>query len=652
MGRTARFRVSVTRQLRSIGFPADFYLIPLAAIIGCLGGLVATGFDWLVEASSEFFFGHFTGETLATTYALLLIMPAVGGLAVGIIQQYIARTGPTHGIPEVMEALARQSGTMPGKMGVYKAITASLTIGSGGSAGVEGPIIQIGSVLGSVCARFVRVSKEHMHTLVGCGAAAGLAGIFNAPIAGVLLVLEVMLRDFSIKTFMPIVVASVFGTAVAQAILGKNVAVFTVPQAIRTYDVALNELWAYALLGILCGLLALLLSWALRQSEHTFTRLKLPACLRPASGGLMLGVLGVLFMLSFGRPIQGYEPPPFYANGYSAIEALLNPGSYRPSTAPSPNVDHASELPGEHVATPALDEPATHATLESGIPTPRELHARHHTPIARLSIALLAGMLLCKFVGTVLTLGSGGSGGIFAPSLFMGATAGALFGMVLEALNIFPGVTPATYALAGMAGVIAGTVHAPLTAFLLVFEITQDYKVILPVMLVSILATTMSQIVTRDSIYTRWLRNRGIRVGRYADMTLLRRLEVANVPLQPAVVVHPQDPAQKLIELAEEYAAADYVVCDDENKYVGMVVGEDVRTTLVQREAIPLMIVGELMRTNLPTVTRNETLDIVLDKFSQHDVASLAVVDDNLKIRGVITRSRLMRQYQQILEQG
>ncbi|MEX0655146.1 MAG: chloride channel protein [Phycisphaeraceae bacterium] len=620
-----RLRIRLNRLLGSIGFPRDWFLIPLAAVIGALGGLVATGFDALVEASSHFFFGRLGSTAFPySRWVLLMFLPALGGLLVGLIQQVVARTGPGHGIPEVVEAVSRSNAQLPARSGVYKAVTASLTIGTGGSAGVEGPIIHIGAVLGSTVGRLLGVGRQHIHMLVGCGAAAGMAGIFNTPIAGVMFVLEVLLRDFSVKTFIPIVVASVFGTAVAQAMVGEQVdgyvSIFNVPRGMMAYQFELSELWAYGLLGVCCGLLGVLFSGALLASEGLFARVRGPRFAMPALGGLLLGVMGVVFLYLFGQITPNYEPPAFFSNGYPVIQSLLNPLSY-----------------------PEAGDAAFIASVSDGSPV---------DPMVNVSALLLVLVLGFKLVGTCLTLGSGGAGGVLAPSLFMGATLGAAFGLLLESLHVFPGVTPATYALAGMAGVFAATVHAPLTAFLLVFELTQDYRVILPMMLVAIFATTTSQLISRDSIYARWLRQRGIRIGTYSDQTLLRRMTTAQVPWMPAVVVLPDDPAQRLIDLAARYSTADYVVCDANNEYLGMVVGEDVRTTLVQREAIPLMIVGEMMRTHLPTVARDETLDVVLDKFSRHDVSSLAVVDENLKVKGVITRSRLMRQYQRALEEA
>ena len=602
---------TVSERIAASGLRRDWQLIPMAAVIGTLVAGVAMGFDFLVEGSGQFFFGRLERETLAGTGLLLLVLlPAVGGLAVGIIRTVAHKTGPDQGIPNVVEALARNHGSIPARTGVIKAITASLTIGSGGSAGVEGPIITIGSAFGSSVARWLHISREHMQTMVGCGAAAATASIFNAPIAAVIFVLEVILRDFSLRTFIPIVVASVFGTATTQAVLGENEAVFYVPEAARVgYQFVVWEIGHYAVLGVLCGILGACFNALLRTSERWWNRPGLPFWTRPTLGGIFLGVLGIGFVLAgYGEPVVGHSPPPFFGNGYPVIEALLNPASYTAGEAAAPGTFHS---PG---------------------------------------VFLLLLILGLKLLGTIFTLGSGGSGGIIAPSLLMGAALGGAFALACEWAHVFPGGTPATYALAGMAGVIAATAHCPLAAFLLVFEITADYQVILPVMLVSILATTVAQVCLRDSIYGAWLRDKGIRTGTYSDLTLLRRMTVQEVPLTPAVMVLPEDPAQRLIELAEDYAVVDYVVCDENDKYVGMVVGQDVRATLVQREAIPLMIVSELMRVNLPVVSPQETLDVVLEQFSRHDVSSLTVVDAGDRVKGMISRSRLMRQYHLALD--
>lgn len=601
---------------QAAGFSPDWFLMPLAALIGALGGLVATVFATIVDLAGGGLFNLQQTDNPWLAGLLLLVIPAVGGLIVGLIQFKLTKSGVINGVPEVIESLARNRGEIKAGVGANKAVTATATLASGGSAGIEGPIITIGSSLGSVIARKLRIKPEHMPMLIGCGAASATAGIFNAPIAGVLFVLEVILRDFSVRTFMPIVVAAVFGTAVAQQSLelyhgdaaadaGVASALFVVPDAMHDYQFELPEAPAYLALGLACGLAGLALAGSLRLSNKAWQRTPMPAWLRPAVGGLLLGAMGLVFLSYLPgsgqlEAVTGYEQPAFMGNGYPVIEALLDPIQYSD---------------------------------------------------AQLSIALLLAIVVFKILGTALTLGSGGSGGVIAPSLFIGAALGGLFAVTLSQLGIFPGATPATYALAAMAGVLAATLHCPLTAFLLVFEITQDYKVILPVMLVAIVSTTCAQFLHHDSIYSDLLRRKGIRFGQLADMTLLRRMTVADVPVSQAVSVVQSDPAQRLIDLATQHAVNDFVVCDEAGRCEGMVVGDDVRTTLLQREAVPLMIVAELMRTDLPTVRPGDTLDVVLDMFSKHEVSSLPIVDGREHVSGMITRSRLLRAYQHQLSQ-
>ncbi|MBI1368067.1 MAG: CBS domain-containing protein [Planctomycetes bacterium] len=602
-----KIKMRAVRLLRQIGFSRDWYLIPLAAVIGSMSGVVALGFGNLVRFSETFFYENLGGRNLRAEHVwLLLALPAVGGLAVGLIKSAFELPMVSHGIPDVMESLARQSGRMKARGGFFTAINSALTLGSGGSTGQEGPIVQIGSVLGSIAGQLLRVNKEHMSTLVGCGAAAGLAAIFNAPIAGVLLVLEVMLRDFSLKTFQPVVVATVFGTVTFQAIAGDNQALFHLSTEMQAYQFQFWEILPCLVLGVLCGMTGWGFTRALFSMEGLWGqwRWKKLVWLRPALGGLFLGCMGLLFVKINPYAVGQYRPPAFFANGYPVIETLMDPGSYGA---------------------------AGHVTL--------------------LFLVMAAGF---KLLGTSLTLGSGGSGGIFAPSLFIGATVGAAFGMALQATGIYPQASPAMYALAGMAGVLSAAVHCPLTAFILVFELTRDYKVILPVMLLAITATVVSQLLLRDSIYTLALREMGVKVGLISEAAVLRRLVAARVPMAKAVVVYPGDAVESLLTLAEIHNVDDFVVCDSDNQYIGMVLGDDLRTAMLQREALPLLIVAEMMRTDLPPVQPDETLDMVLDKFAECDCDSLTVTDPigAVRLRGVITRSRVMRYYHHALNEA
>lgn len=592
-----------------LGFQRDWYLIMLAAVIGSITGLCAIGFKWMLDSSADF------GADIQRTFPFwtLPLLPMAGALLTGLIVHVISPETRGHGVPEVIDAVYRKGGKIPPRIAITKALGSALTIGSGGSAGAEGPIVQIGAAIGSFNAQVLKISREHSVTLLGCGAAAGIASVFNAPIAGVFFTLEILLRDFSLRTFTPIVVSSVFSTAVTQAVLGKNEAIFAVSDTLASYQFTISELPGYLVLGLLCGVVAVGFIRMLYYSEDAFGKLRIHPVIKPVVGAAMLGLLGMLFLLMLPASSKT-EIPNFFGNGYRTITELLRPEYYGVNAA--------------------------------------ELDAHVHTTIWMLLV-----LVVFKAVATCFTLGSGGSGGVFAPSLFLGASAGAAFGVILETIGILPeAASPASYALVGMAAVVAGTTHAPLTAILILFELTRDIYVLLPIMLAAVVSTVLAQLLCKDSIYSLKLRRRGLLIGTMADMTVLRRLTARDIKPIPHVQVHPEDPLQKLLELRDAYKVVDFIVVDHDGNYLGLVTGEDMRTALIEREAIPYLLVEELMRRDLPVIYEDETLDRVLQKFSKHDVSSLALIDGastekNKRVLGRITRARLMNRYQQALSQ-
>lgn len=600
-----------------LGLQADWYLVALGALIGAVTAFGAIGFAKLLHAAEDAALQlHQSNRVLA-----LVGLPMAGALATGLLIHFFAREAKGHGVPEVMDALFRKGGRIRPRVALVKSLASAFTIGSGGSAGAEGPIVQIGAAIGSGAAQILRVSRDQAGTLLGCGAAAGIASIFNAPIAGVFFVLEILLRDFSLRTFTPIVVASVFSTAVTQAVLGRNVAIFAASESLRQYQFTLPELPSYIVLGIMCGLVASLFIKTLYAAEDLAERVRVHPIAKPVLGALLLGGLGLLFLLL--APSGPATPPPFYGNGYDTIRVLLAPGSYGMGESIGANVPLGGVLESD-------------------------------AAIVSPTLLMLGAILIGKLLATCFTLGSGGSGGVFAPSLFLGAVAGGFFGVTLERVGLLPADgSPATYALVGMAAVVAGTTHAPLTAILIIFEITRDIYVLLPIMLAAVMATGVARLVFRDSIYTLKLRRRGVLLGSSADLTILRRIPAREVPLVPHVAVRPEDPVSKLLELNREYLVADFVVVDDEGGYEGIISSQDLRTALLEREAIPLLLVEDLVVRTLPTISPEEGLHSVLDKFSRHDVASLAMVEvgagGEQRILGLLTRGRLMGRYQQAL---
>ncbi len=603
-----RLRIGVRDAISKIGLKEEYFLILVSILIGATTGVFAHGFYWLIEWAGELAYGH--GEH-AGLYGgrvwMLVVLPAVGALLVGFITHFFASEAKGHGVPEVMDAMYRKGGHIRPRVATAKAISSALTIGSGGSAGTEGPIIQIGAAIGSVAGQLLRFQRREMGILVACGVSAGIAAIFNAPIAGVLFALEIFLKDFSFRTFSPVVFSSVISCSVMHAISREDFAIFDV-SALRTgtgagpgtgaaelYLFAGKELPFYLVLGVLCAVAAVAFIRALYACEDLADRIRIPEYFKPALGAIGLGIAGAAYVMVRRSPVV----PEFFGNGYPAIKDALNPELLR----------------------------------ETG----------------RSLLLLLCGL---KLVATCLTLGSGGSGGIFAPSLLMGATLGGAFGLTLSNMGLIDDPSISAYALVGMAAMVAGTTHAPLTAIVIIYEITREPKAILPVMFAAIVATFGAQLLFRDSIYTLKLRRRGVRVGSITDLTILQRITVDDVGRQQAPLVHPEDPLQTLIDIAGETEATDFVVVDEQSEYQGMVTGQDVRAALLQPEAVSLLLIGELVRSGVPTVQTDDTLDMVLDKFARCDVESLPIAGkaDGTHIEGLITRQAVMRRYQEELD--
>lgn len=623
---SARGRVSggwkawARRWVDRLGISGEWRLILLGSGVGVVTALAAVGFIELLHLVEV----GVVGVRRHWSVWLLPLPPMLGALLTGVMVHRFAREAKGHGVPEVMRAILKTGGKIRARVALVKSAASVCTIGSGGSAGAEGPIVQIGSAIGSGLAQLLGVSREQTGTLLGCGAAAGIASVFNAPIAGVFFVLEILLRDFSLKTFTPIVVASVFSAATTQAVLGRNQAIFGGESAFGAQQFTLVELPSFAALGLVCGLLSALFVRMLYASEDVAERVRVHPVVKPVIGAFGLGALGIGFLLAASAAGAPQDLPWFFGNGYEAIRRLIDPASFD-------DVMRVAASANEAASVGSAGEAA-------GLP---------------MVWWMLLTLVACKLLGTCLTLGSGGSGGVFAPSLFLGAAAGALVGTTLEAVGLLPaGGSPAAYALIGMAALVAGTTHAPLTAILMLFELTRDVYVLLPVMFAAVISTGVARVALRDSIYTHKLRRQGYRVGAAADWTILRRLSVRDVPLERHVSVGREDAGSTLLELAEQTGAEHFVALSPDGGYVGMVRGEDFRTALVAREAIPLLLVDELLRTDLPTVESDETLDSVMEKFAACDAQALAVVrreGGRLRVLGLLTRAGLMGRYQQAL---
>ena len=593
----------------------DGWLNIIGAFIGVLTALGAIAFALTLEHLehyTEHLQGVLQGED-GTRLWLMPLIPMAGALVTGLLVYFFAREAAGHGVPQVLDAIVRRGGVLKKRIGFVKILSSISTVGTGGSAGAEGPIVQAGAVIGSSMAQKLRVDRKHINTLVGCGAAAGISSIFNAPIAGVFFALEILLRDFSLKTFMPIVIASVFATAMTQVILGDNEAIFATH--LPNYVFSAFELPSYIVLGLLCACGAWLFTMCIERGEAVFGRMRLHPILKSVFGVFLLGILGIIGMNFFAMIENGNilgdhgANPSFFGNGYSVITHLLDPATY---------------IEGEFMWG---------------------------------AIAVLGLLVFAKILATTFTLSSGGSGGVFAPSLFTGATIGGTFGLLLDKLGLIAeGSSPASYALVGMAAVVAGTTFAPMTAILILFEITREPRVLGPIMLAAIVSTSLTRKLMPDSIYTAKLRRAGVRIGTSRDLSVLRHVPVASVKYDalPREPVYASDPLSKLITLHAHHNVPDFPVIDHEGQYIGMVTGSDMRTALIDREAIPLLLVAELMRTDIPTITADEHLDTVMEKFTKSDVSSLCLLDQfgQMNPIALITREKVMVRYNDVLDEG
>jgi CIC family chloride channel protein len=590
----------IARALSRIGLQRDRRLLIFAAITGIALALIALAFIRPIQWAEHAAMG-WAARNPAEIAVAVAIVPVLGAVLCGAIKSVFRVRIQGHGVSSVLYAIHRKRAQLPAALAFRTWLGASATIASGGSAGPEGPIVTIGATLGSVFARLLRANPQAATTLVGCGAAAGIAAVFNAPLTGIFFALEVLLRDFSLRTFTPIVIAAVFSAATVQTILGTQEPLFGLGAELfqGTGDgLSIATTPAFLLLGLVCGIASVFFIRTLQASEIAFARFPVPKWLLPACGAAILAVLGVLHValaskwLDFG---QGAIPP-FYGNGYPLARAVLEPSFYAKETA-------------------------------------------------LIVAALLLGLAVVKCVATSLTLGSGGIGGLFAPSLLVGALVGGAFGSLGEYVPFVREVGPAPLALVGMAGVVAGSTHAPLAGAMLVYELSREPSVLLPVILVAALSTIVARLFERHSLYTAELAALGVRLGSASDMSTLRRLRVGDVPLKPPVVVRGSAWATSLIELA--HGGEDFIVLDDDNRLEGIVGARDLRVALVNREALPLLQVRDIARTGIRALDRDLPLDHALDLLER---GPLPVRGPSGEMLGVLTRARIMRLWRRKME--
>ena len=518
-------------------------LLALGALVGIGAGIGAVLFRSLIVWTSSLFTGYsdYSAHPGAANPHLpgvgrwfVLVVPILGGLIYGPLIARFASEARGHGVPEVMLAVEREGGRIRPRVAAVKALASALCIGSGGSVGREGPIVQIGAALGSTIGQALRMPESRLRLLVAAGAAGGISATFNAPIAGVFFALELILRDFEVESFGVVVLSSVTANVIGRAAFGSQPFLQLPPFQQRS----IGEFALYAGLGLSAALVGTLFVRVLYGFEDAADRIwRGPAWLRPAVGGLLLGALLLLL-------------PQLYGVGYPVLKNAVG-GGY--------------------------------------------------------AVWFLLGLLVGKLVATSLTIAIGGSGGVFAPALFMGAMLGTAYGDL--ATRLLPQITgqPGAYGLVGMAAVFAAAGRAPITAVLIIFELTGDYHVILPLMLAVVVATGVATLFGEDSIYTLKLRRRGIELGRRPGSPA-HGLSVADAMQAP----HPVTCEAGIRHLVARFAASgepELPVTTRDGAYVGVISQRDAELAAVDDR---LDTLAEDLAVDSSTLRPEQSLDSAL----------------------------------------
>lgn len=565
------------------------FIIVLALVVGVLCGFAAQLLKFLIHVIS-----HLLTANLSATTAnwLYLVYPVVGILLVTLFVNYVVKDNISHGVTRVLYAISRRKSRLKKKNIYSSLIASSVTIGFGGSVGAEGPIVFTGAAIGSNIGQAFRLSPRLLMLLVGCGAAAGIAGIFRAPIAGMLFTLEVLMIDLTGATVMPLIISSISGATVAYVLEGYNAEFFFS----QSEPFQVSKIPFAVLLGIFCGFISLYFTKVIFMMETMFSKLKYRG-VKIAVGGVILAVLIYLF-------------PPLYGEGYEAINCLLD-GDY----------------------SKIVDGTFFYVDRDN----------------IWFIACFIGAIVLTKVFATSATNGSGGVGGTFAPSLFVGAMAGFLFAFVLN--NMWDGgigISNKNFTLLGMAGLMSGVMHAPLMAIFLTAEMTGGYNLFLPLLIVSSLSYMTIRIFEPYSIYTMRLAKQGDLLTHEKDKAVLTLLKIDSVIERDFKVVHPEMNLKEVVDIIATSNRNLFPVTDAEGMLVGVVLLDDIRNIMFRPDLYKKMHVTRFMSMPPARIELNMPMEEVMRTFDKTNAWNLPVVD-NGKYVGFVSKSKIFNSYRRVL---
>ena len=564
------------------------FLLILALFVGVCCGFAAQLLKYMIHMIAGLPTAHMNTTTPNWLY---LVYPVVGILIVTILLRYVVKENISHGVTKVLYAISRRKSRLK-KRNMYASLLASsITIGFGGSVGAEGPIVFTGAAIGSNVGQAFRMSPRILMILVGCGAAAGIAGIFRAPIAGMLFTLEVLMIDLSGMTVMPLLLSSVAGAVVAYVLEGYNAEFFFV----QSESFVTNRIPFTILLGVVCGLMSYYFTKVMFMMESMFSKLRHTG-LKILVGGVIMA--GLIFLF-----------PPLYGEGYEAINNLL--------------LGDVSNI---------VDGTFFYVDRDN----------------VWFLILFIGAIALTKAFATSATNGAGGVGGTFAPSLFVGALTGFLFAYIVNNLDLGFQLSQKNFALMGMAGVMSGVMHAPLMAIFLTAEMTGGYDLFLPLLIVSALAYITIRIFTPYSIYTMRLAKAGDLVTHQKDKAVLTLLKVDNLIETDFKIVHPEMNLKEMVDTISVSNRNLFPVTDSEGNLKGVVLLDEIRNIMFRADLYKKMHVSRFMSAVPEVIEITYPMDKVMEIFDRTNAWNLPVVDKGRYV-GFVSKSKIFNSYRRVL---
>ncbi len=564
------------------------FLLALSLIIGILSGLAA------VVLKNAIHYTHHLLEQrmdMHSTNYLYLALPAIGIIITVIWVSFFIKDNIGHGITRILYAMSKKSGILKPHNTYSSIIGSTFTIGFGGSVGAEAPIVLTGAAIGSNLARLFRLNSKQIYLMIGCGAAGAIAGIFKAPIAGLVFTLEVLMLDLTMTSLIPLLISAASAAVLAHFFLGQSEALFSFTV---THPFQIGNVPWFIVLGIIAGLLSLYFTRIVMYIEKMMGKIKKKR-FKIMMGSVAIGLLIFLF-------------PPLYGEGYSTLTEILSGKGH---------------------------EILNHSLFEQG---------KENIYILGAFLVLL---LIFKVFATAITTGSGGVGGIFAPSLFMGGILGYLVAIILNSFT-FIQVNEANFALVGMAAFMSGVMHAPMTSIFLIAEITGGYGLFIPLIISATISYITIMYFEPHSIYTIRLAARGELMTHHKDRSALTLMSLDKEVERDLVVVQPNQTLRELVHAISRSNRNIFPVVDEEQKLVGIVLLDDIRKTMFNTDMYDTTYIHDLMVAPPDHIDHNESMESVMEKFEQTGAWNLPVIKDGC-YEGFLSKSKIYAAYRKIL---